>query len=226
MKLLHPQVAEDMKKGHPVDVRIWRRGVLSVPLFSEDYCQYLIQKAASIPEWEPVIDEWETKTTHDLGKEIGLSRIIRLEQLIPAFTRHLLPAIRASFRVEVTNMEEPFIIRYALDGAKRMDRHQDAHGLVSGVVPLNDGFEGCRLRFPDLDFDAGVVPVGHVILFPKTFVHEVTELISGERYSLAMWMNGKPIKDPMTSNDEGSVETIKLTVRPVRRPVRNAVTPP
>ncbi len=226
MKLLHPQVAEDMKKGHPIDIRIWRRGVVSVPFFSEDYCQHLIQKAVSIPEWEPVIDEWETKTAHDLGKEIGLSRIIRLEQLIPAFTRHLLPAIRASFRVEVTNMEEPFIIRYALDGAKRMDRHQDAHGLVSGIVPLNDRFEGCRLRFPDLDFDAGVVPVGHVILFPKTFLHEVTELISGERYSLTLWMNGTPIKDRMTSNDEATRETIKLTVRPVRRPVRNTVTPP
>ena len=159
------------------------------------------------------------------GKFTDSEMLVR-EAMIPAFTRHLLPAIRASFRVEVTNMEEPFIIRYALDGTTRMDRHQDAHGLVSGIVPLNDRFEGCRLRFPDLDFDAGVVPVGHVILFPKTFLHEVTELISGERYSLALWMNGTPIKDRMTSNDEATRETIKLTVRPVRRPVRNTVTPP
>lgn len=91
---------------------------------------------------------------------------------------------------------------------------------------MNDGFEGCRLRFPDLDFDAGVVPIGHVILFPKTLLHEVTELMSGERYSLAMWMNGKPIEDGTTSDDEVAPEKIKVTVRPVRKPVRHTVTPP
>ena len=76
-----------------------------------------------------------------------------------------------------------------------MKRHKDRRGLISGVVRLNDDFEGCRLRFPDLDFDANVVPVGHVLLFPKYYDHEVTELTSGKRYSLAIWMSGQPMPD-------------------------------
>ena len=85
-----------------------------------------------------------------------------------------------------------------------MKRHKDRRGLVSGVIRLNDDLEGCRFRFPDLDFDAGVVPVGHILMFPKYYDHEVTELTAGKRYSLAIWINGEPLPQTSTAGATGA----------------------
>ncbi len=85
-----------------------------------------------------------------------------------------------------------------------MKRHKDCKGLVSGVIRVNDEFEGCRFRFPDLDFDAGVVPVGHFLMFPKYYDHEVTELTAGKRYSLAIWISGEPLPEASTAGAAGT----------------------
>lgn len=85
-----------------------------------------------------------------------------------------------------------------------MKRHKDCRGLVSGVTRLNDEFEGCRFRFPDLDFDAGVVSLGPILMFPKYYDHEVTELTAGKRYSLAIWISGAPLAEASTAGAAGA----------------------
>ena len=70
------------------------------------------------------------------------------------------------------------------------------------MIRLNDEFEGCRFRFPDLD--AGVVPVGHILMFPKYYDHEVTELTAGKRYSLAIWISGEPLPEASTAGAAGA----------------------
>ncbi len=85
-----------------------------------------------------------------------------------------------------------------------MKRHKDRRGLVSGVIRLNDEFERCRFRFPDLDFDAGVVALGPILMFPKYYDHEVTELTARKRYSLAIWISGEPLPDASTAGAAGA----------------------
>lgn len=85
-----------------------------------------------------------------------------------------------------------------------MKRHKDCKGLVSGVIRLNDEFERCRFRFPDLDFDAGVVSLGPILMFPKYYDHEVTELTAGKRYSLAIWISGEPLPEASTAGAAGA----------------------
>lgn len=85
-----------------------------------------------------------------------------------------------------------------------MKRHKDCKGLVSGVIRLNDESERCRFRFPDLDFDAGVVPFGPILMFPKYYDHEVTELTAGKRYSLAIWISGAPLPEASTAGAAGA----------------------
>ncbi len=80
-----------------------------------------------------------------------------------------------------------------------MKKHKDRRSLVSGVIRVNDEFEGCRFRFPDLDFDAGVVPLGHILMFPKYYDHEVTELTAKKRCLLAIWISGEPLPEASTA---------------------------
>lgn len=187
LQILHPDVVAANARHAPVDLHQWRPGIVSLPVFSLAYCAHLIRKAERRGEYEPVEDDWERSHAGARGKEIGVGRLQEGERIFAAYVRHVLPAIRAYYHVEIAEILEPFVIKYSLDGVTSMARHKDRDGKVSGVLRLNDGYTGCRLRFPDRGFDAGDTPVGHMVLFPHYFDHEVTELESGERYSLAFW---------------------------------------
>ncbi|MFQ5757212.1 MAG: hypothetical protein ACE5H7_14130 [Acidiferrobacterales bacterium] len=204
MDILHPELLGAAEAGRPVDIRVWRHGVVSVPLVSEEYCRYLISKAEQMNVWDAVHDEWERRTTGQKGKEVGVGTLDEAERFVEPFEHHLMPAVKAYYKLDVTKILEPFIIRYTIGGITAMKRHKDRRGLVSGVIRLNDEFEGCRFRFPDLEFDAGVVPVGHILMFPKYYDHEVTELTAGKRYSLAIWISGEPLPETATAGAAGT----------------------
>ncbi|MFQ5995757.1 MAG: hypothetical protein ACE5K1_11770 [Acidiferrobacterales bacterium] len=204
MTVLHPDLLAAIERDQPIDVKVWRPGLISFPLFSQGYCAHLITRAEQLGVWDAVKDDWERKTAGYAGKEVGIGRLGEAETMLVPFERYLLPAVRAYYKVEVTQILEPFIIRYTTDGITKMDKHRDRRGLVSGVIRLNDDFRGCRLRFPELNFDGGAITVGHVLLFPKHFLHEVTELESGRRYSLALWASGEPLHAGTGSSDDRS----------------------
>ncbi|MCZ6862057.1 MAG: hypothetical protein O7I42_17565 [Alphaproteobacteria bacterium] len=204
MNILHPELLSAAEARRPVDIRVWRHGVVSVPLLNGEYCRYLISKAERMNVWDAVHDEWERQTAGQKGKEVGIGTLDEAERFVEPFEQHLMPAVKAYYKLEVTKILEPFIIRYTIGGITAMKRHKDRRGLVSGAIRLNDEFEGCRFRFPDLDFDAGVVPVGHILMFPKYYDHEVTELTAGKRYSLAIWINGEPLPQTSTAGATGA----------------------
>jgi hypothetical protein len=65
----------------------------------------------------------------------------------------------------------------------------------TGLVYLNDGFTGGDLVFPDRD--VVIIPKpGLFIGFPSNhkFVHAVPKVLSGKRYSLAVWFTLNPKK--------------------------------
>lgn len=185
--ILHDDVLKARADGTAVAIRVWVPGIISIPVFSPAYCAYLIDKAERMNAYDPVEDDWEQRSAGRVGKEVGVGRLEEGERIFDAYTQHILPAIRAYYHVELEEILEPFIIKYTANGITSMARHKDRDGKVSGVVRLNETYEGCRLRFPEHEVDAGDVPVGHMVLFPHYFEHEVTELQSGQRFSLAFW---------------------------------------
>ena len=57
----------------------------------------------------------------------------------------------------------------------------------TGIVVLNNDFEGGELFFPELNFNYGKESVGDLIVFPagdSKFAHGVTTVTAGTRYSL------------------------------------------
>jgi PKHD-type hydroxylase len=71
------------------------------------------------------------------------------------------------------------------------DKGQFSHRKLSAVILLNDSFEGGNFEL----FHHGKpseLTVGSMILFPSFRVHRVTEVTSGERWSLVSWVNGPP----------------------------------
>ena len=68
--------------------------------------------------------------------------------------------------------------------------HYCAQRDYSVVVYLNEEFEGGYTYFPQYEYD--VIPeTGKLLMFPSgdEYVHGVSEVISGERYTLAVWFS-------------------------------------
>lgn len=73
--------------------------------------------------------------------------------------------------------------------------HQDqgvSSRVLSGILYLNDEYEGGNINFPYLNISVKPKP-GSVIFFPSNFiyVHQIDEIISGTRYSLPHWYHSR-----------------------------------
>jgi len=67
----------------------------------------------------------------------------------------------------------------------KMGRHFDLNDKYSTIVYLNDDFEGGETIIEGLKFKP---KAGSLLLFSNgTKIHEVKEIINGERYTLATW---------------------------------------
>lgn len=72
--------------------------------------------------------------------------------------------------------------------------HTDSHASTefitfSTVVYLNDSYEGGEIYFPNHDFEVKP-PAGSMVVFPSgghEYMHGVKPVISGRRYTIAMW---------------------------------------
>lgn len=70
------------------------------------------------------------------------------------------------------------------------------HIQFSTVIYLNDNFEGGEISFPNQDF-IYKPSAGDVVIFPgggTEHSHEVYKVLSGERYTIAMWHTDKENK--------------------------------
>lgn len=81
-------------------------------------------------------------------------------------------------------------------------KHIDELGIginrkLSFSVQLSDpeSYEGCDLLFQEsIDQLKAIKDRGAIVFFPSFVLHEVTPLVSGERYSLVGWVCGPPFK--------------------------------
>lgn len=167
------------------------------------------EDADSAAEWvvnKNIRDTQEVRLTADATQRVNRIVDSGVEQFINAF-----------YGVEVRDWEVSQILHYGVGG--HYIPHVDAETLLTDelnlrvwektldrdlsiVYFLNDDFEGGELKFPDLDLS--IKPkAGTLICFPSdhNYVHGVTPVTSGHRYTLVTWLRvkGMPTMDEINA---------------------------
>ncbi|MCX5577039.1 2OG-Fe(II) oxygenase [Kaistia terrae] len=85
-------------------------------------------------------------------------------------------------------LRDAFIIKYSPDTQASLSCHTDA-SMVSGIVKLNDDYEGGDTWFHRQQYSTKYAPVGKMVLWPGqvTHGHEGREVTAGTKYSLVIW---------------------------------------
>ncbi len=177
--------------------------VETTPLFTPKDCDQLLSLCRS---------RW--KSAGVTGRESGQSGSIQpevrsvLTQPLPidedghpmAALINAVAAINSEvFRFELTSFPDtdpPSVLRYESSVADHFHAHRDVGPdyptrKLSCVVQLSDSndYRGGSLVFPEEHFIAPTEQ-GTAIVFPSFLVHQVTPLVSGERYVLVAWAHG------------------------------------
>jgi hypothetical protein len=124
-----------------------------------------------------ICEEIYERTLNIAKKEFNLNLVIEQTALI---------------RIVPGNTTEEHADSQNLDGTPKLGCSNFA---VSAVVYLNDGFSGGDLVFPGIGFRYEP-SAGSCILFPSDlrYRHYVDSVLSGERFSLAMWFSEDRMK--------------------------------
>ena len=167
-------------------------GIASVALFPAAFCKRLIEKCEALGTWGFVADNWERKSGAGYsGKEIGVDELgpVVHQRCLDYLGEHY-QAITDQYGWEPRDLDSMFINRHSADGIKHMPAHRDVQSILSGIVKLNDNYEGGETYFEDLEWDNSDVPVGSMTLFPGITSHQVMPVTSGVRYNATIWFSG------------------------------------
>ncbi len=173
-------------------VRWWGDDILSFPLLSPRFCQFLIAAGDAVGTWEPAEGDAYGAPEMRLGfitpRLATILKTILVCHVNPLFRRVFLGAYAAKV------IEDPFLIRYDMATQRDMGLHMDGQSDVSLAVALNDAYEGGGLHFPRQSCIVRQLPVGHALMFlgGPTHLHEALPITGGVRYSLTVWTRGDP----------------------------------
>jgi len=205
--IIHPAMLEALATGSIASViDNPAPGVHTFPLYTEAYCRALIEVADATGGFFQ--DEGATYAVPEL-RLTYISNLV-MSAYVEVAGRFILPAIEEIYGLgeHFDVFRVPFICKYTQETATQMERHHDAHGVLSVAISLNREFEGGAIYFNAQDFNNKDVPVGYATLFPSllTHEHEVLPITAGTRYSLTCWLNStKAFKDA----DEAWVGQVK-----------------
>ncbi|HEY8379005.1 MAG TPA: 2OG-Fe(II) oxygenase [Nannocystis sp.] len=168
-------------------VHTWAPDILSFPLLSPRFCQFLIDASDALGTWEPAEGDPYG------APEMRLDRITpRLSTVVKTIvTLHVNPLFRRVFMGAYTAraIETPFLIRYDMAAQQDMGLHMDGQSEVSLAIWLNHDYEGGGLRFPRQNCVVRQLPVGHALMFlgGPTHMHEARPITAGVRRTLTIW---------------------------------------
>jgi hypothetical protein len=155
--------------------------IIEFPLFTDTFCEELIQLAESKGEW--TMGRHEFYPTNDmlmetLGMKDIYTRVIR-EYVAPLATWYYTLEGQGWDVVE----DETFIIRYRPDRQGQLSVHHDYSSYTIGVK-LNDEFEGGGTYFPKYGVNAIPKRNGNAFMHPGMITHRHggRPVYSGTRY--------------------------------------------
>jgi hypothetical protein len=178
-------------------VHTWGTDVLSFPLLSPRFCQFLIDASDAVGTWKPA--EGDAYGAPELRLRCITPRLSSVVETI--ILLHVNPLFRRVFcgAYQARVIEPPFLIRYDMATQQDMGLHMDGQSEVSLAVALNGlhargtgltcDYEGGGLHFPRQGCIVRQLPIGHALLFlgGPTHLHEALPITAGVRRSLTIW---------------------------------------
>ena len=117
--------------------------------------------------------------------DVSCFDVPQLRWVAAACSERVVPLLAKLFGVDDLVLADLFVARYAADGQRALEEHEDGSPW-SFVVPLNKGFEGGGTQFVELDGAPVFRPaVGAALLFSGKNRHRGVETTEGRRYILA-----------------------------------------
>lgn len=148
-------------------------------------CRKLIAMAEDYGEWKSMYgDKFPAQEMRLRTLDINL-----FDKLEAHFANDLNKIIEKYWwPMRMIGLRDAFIIKYSPDTQKSLSCHTDA-SMVSGIVKLNDDYEGGDTWFHRQQYSTKYAPVGKMVLWPGqvTHGHEGREVTSGTKYSLVIW---------------------------------------
>lgn len=157
------------------------------PLFSEDYCDFLIDVTENRGKWKFDKGDYFTGWEQDLDRFPWLYGYHRAFILFEVLN----PIIAGIYKGWVARaLDKSFFIKYENPGSVDMKPHHDHGSLVSISINLNEDFEGGGLRFvryPEIEI---IGKKGWAVMFSGNPVmrHEAMPITDGIRYVLVYWV--------------------------------------
>jgi hypothetical protein len=155
--------------------------ILEFPLFTDRFCEELIQLAETRGEW--TVGRHEFYPTNDmLINSLGLGEIYTrvIQEFVAPLAIWYWTLEDAGWD---TVVDETFMIRYRPDKQGHLSLHHD-YSSYTCAVKLNDEFEGGGTFFPRYQITANPKRVGNAILHPGMITHRHggRPVYSGTRY--------------------------------------------
>ncbi|NEO49790.1 MAG: 2OG-Fe(II) oxygenase [Moorea sp. SIO4A3] len=108
------------------------------------------------------------------------------------------PAIKKAFHFEITRFESFRIGCYDANTGGYFRPHRDdategtAYRRFAMTINLNvEDYEGGYLRFPEYGLDLYQPETGSALIFSCSLLHEVTDVIKGQRFALLSFFHGE-----------------------------------
>jgi len=158
---------------------------ISMDFITPETSQWLIDEAEKSGKWESMYGDKFP------GQEIRIREFSMefWDALEAHFKRHINPQIEKYwFPLLMYGLRDAFIIKYSPGTQDRLNCHHDA-SLVSGIVRLNDDYEGGDTYFYRQKYSNINIPKGTLLLWPGqvTHGHEGRPVTKGTKYSLVIW---------------------------------------
>jgi 2OG-Fe(II) oxygenase superfamily len=121
-----------------------------------------------------------------------------LRELSSAVGRRVMPEIRKAFAFRATRFEGFKIACYDASTGGFFRPHRDnlsqstAHRVFALTINLNDAYEGGQLRFPEYGNHVYRPAAGEALVFSCAHLHEVLDVIAGQRFALLSFLYGEP----------------------------------
>jgi hypothetical protein len=152
----------------------------------------IIKNFISADEREVLLDLVEKSSPTSVDGRWGREdyRTVELSNYIDKYTDRALKQMSNSFELYLVPTAPFSLIKWApgTEMPMHVDDLGDGHSHISGVIYLNDGYQGGEIGFPT--HGISISPdAGDLIIFPGNlnYPHKVNMVVSGNRYTIPVW---------------------------------------
>jgi len=163
---------------------------LTIPFMTSEMCKWLVNEAETKGKWESMYgDKFPGQEVRIRSFSMDFWNALEnhfKEVINPQIEKYWFPLLMYELR-------DAFVIKYSPGTQDRLHCHHDA-SLVSGIIRLNDEYEGGETYFYRQKFSNINIPKGTMLLWPGqvTHGHEGKPVTKGTKYSLVIWTARKP----------------------------------